>query len=101
MDDSQVMALRIVGMGIARGRLTMGGPTGMGNTDISTHILIVAIVAKIVDLALRFIDIQLAGAIDHSHTSTVITTIFKATQALDQDRKSILISDITNYSTHT
>ena len=101
MDDSQIMALGIVGMGIARRRLTMSGPACMGNTDMTTYILIVTIVAKIIDLAFRFIDIQLACAIDHSHTSTVVTTIFQTAQALDQDRESILISDITNYSTHT
>ena len=51
MDDSQVMALGIVGMGIARGRLTMSGPTRVRDTDISTYILIVTVFTQIVDLA--------------------------------------------------
>ena len=88
-------------MGIARGRLTVSSPSGVGDTDMPTHILIVAVFTKIVDLAFRFIDIQFTSTVDHRNTSTIVTAIFQTAQTLNQDRESFLISDITNYSTHT
>jgi hypothetical protein len=90
-----------MGMGVARGRFAMSGPARVGYTDMPAHVLIVTIIAEIIYFALRFIHIQLAGTINHSHTGTIITTILQTAQTLNQDRESVFISYITNYSTHT
>ena len=68
VDDGQIVRLRVMGMGISRRRLTMRSPAGMGDADGSAHILVAAILTKIIHLALCLIDIQFTVGIDHRHT---------------------------------
>jgi hypothetical protein len=69
------MALGIVRVGIATGRFTMGSPTGVGNTDVTRHILITAILCQIIDLSLCLIDIQFITLVYQGYTSRIVTTI--------------------------
>ena len=101
MDNGQVLGRGIMRVGIPGGRFTVGSPAGMGNTNGTTGILVVTILHKIINLALRFIDIQFTIVIQQRHAGTVITTILQSPQSLYQNRKSLLISDISNNSAHT
>jgi hypothetical protein len=53
---------------------------------------------KIRNLSLAFIDRKLV--IEKTDTGTVIATVFKAMQSLDQKRVRLSVSDISNNSTH-
>ena len=79
----------------------MGCPTGMGDAYGTAHILVAAILTKIIYLTLCLINIQLAVGINQCHTGRVITTILQPSKTLDQDRKSILFTYISNNSAHS
>ena len=100
VDNGQIMALRIVRVGIASRRLSVGGPARMGDTDIATDILVAAILRQVVNLTLRLVDVQLTVSIDECHTCRVVTTILEPTKSLNQNRISVLLSYVSNYSTH-
>ena len=72
----------------------------MGDTDIATDILVAAILRQVVNLTLRLVDIQLTVTIDERHTCRVVTTILEPTKSLNQNRISVLLSYVSNYSTH-
>ena len=100
VDNGQIMALRIVRVGIACRGFAVGGPTCMGDTNMTTDILVAAILCQVVDLTLRLVDIQLTVTIDERHTCRVVTTILEPTKSLNQNRISVLLSYVSNYSTH-
>ena len=78
----------------------MGRPTGMSNTDGTTYILVVSILAQIVNLTFRLVDVQVALAVDQRHARRVVPTVFQSAQAFNQDGKSLFRSDVSYYSTH-
>jgi hypothetical protein len=45
-------------------------------------------------------DFEIMFLVDNSYTSGVVTAIFKFAEAVDNQRHDLLVSDITNYSTH-
>ena len=100
MDDGQVLRFRIMRMGVTARRFTVGCPTGVGNADGAADVLISTIFTKVVNLTFRLIHIQVAIAVDQRHACRVVTTILQTAQALNQNRKSLFLSDITYYSTH-
>ena len=83
MDDSQVVRLRIVWMGISGRRLSVGGPAGVRNTYTTAGILVVAVFGQIVNLSLGLIDIQLVIAVNQSHSGRIVTTILQTSQTFN------------------
>lgn len=63
-------------MRIGSRRLTMGSPTGMGDTYMTTAILLGSHRLQVAHLTLCLINIQLVLTINQGHTSAVISTIF-------------------------
>ena len=100
MDDGDITIAAEMGMGISIGRLAMGGPTSMGDTDSGINILIGAESFKIAHLAFSLKDTDLTITIDQRHTGAIISAILETVQALNQDVIDITITEITNYSTH-
>ena len=101
VDNGQIARLGIMGMGIHRRRFTMRCPTGMGNADGATHILVTAKLHQIVNLTLGLKHIQFGILVNQGHSGTVITTILKSAKSLNQNRKSFLISNISYDSAHS
>ena len=100
VDDGQIARLRIMGVRIAARRLAVGSPAGVGNADGAADVLVGAILAEVVNLALRLIDIQLALAVDKRHACRVVATILEPAQSFYQDGEGIFLSDISYYSAH-
>ena len=75
VDNSQIMTLGIVRMGITTGRFTMGSPTGMGYTNMTRHILVTTILSQIINLSLCLVNIQFVTFVNQSNTSRIVTTI--------------------------
>ena len=99
MDDGQVARLRVVGVGVARRWLAMGGPTRVGDTDRPSCVLVRAIALQIGHLALLLIDAQHAIGIDQGHSGTIVTTIFQSLQPLDQYGVSLSFRSNVSYNT--
>ena len=79
----------------------MRGPTGMGNTHSTAHILVVAVLTQVIHLTLGLIHIQFTVGIDQGHSSRVIATILQTAKPLYQNGESLLITYISYYSTHS
>lgn len=86
-------------MRIGSRRLTMGSPTGMGDTYTAATVLVCSHRLQVTHLTLCLIHIQLIQTINQCHTSTVISTILQFLQPLNKNRISIILSYISNYST--
>ena len=88
-------------MRVAVGRLAVGGPAGVTDTASTVHIA-----AFLLDLLLKVGDaaacLDNAQAIlgEGSYTGGVIAAVFQAVQALNENRKRVLVSGESNDSTH-
>ena len=100
MHQRQVTTHAHMRMRIGSRRLTMGSPAGMGDTDMAAAILVGSHLLQVAHLTLCLVNIQLILTINQCHTSAVISTIFQLFQALDKDRISIILTNISNNSTH-
>ena len=78
VDDGQVVALRIVRVGITTGGFSMGGPTRMSDANGAAHILVRTKLHEVVDFSFRLVDVQVAISVNQSHASRVVTTIFQS-----------------------
>ena len=100
MHQSQVTTHAYMRMSIGSRRLTMGSPTGMSDTYTTATVLISSQRLQITHLTLCLVNIQLILTINQCHTSAIISTIFQLLQAIDKDRISIILANISNNSTH-
>lgn len=98
--DDEVAGLRDVGVGVAHGRLTVGGPACVGDADGARAVLAFGGKLQVADLALGLVNIQGVVAVDERHTGRVVTTVFQTVKTFDEDAVSITVTDITYYSTH-
>ena len=87
-------------MGVARRGLTVGGPTGMGNTDGTADILVTAKLYEVIDFSFGLIDVQTVIVVDECHTGAIVTTILQSSKPFDQDGKSILCAYVPYDSAH-
>ena len=101
MDNGKILRLRIMRMRIDGRGLTMGRPSGMCDTDSTADILVTAIFHQIVYLSFCLADIQVTIVINQCDTCRVVTTILQASQTFNQNRESVLLSNISYYSAHT
>ena len=58
-------------------RLTMGGPTGVGNANVPADILRRSEGLQVGDLTFSFVDIQFVCLVEQCHTGAVVATIFE------------------------
>ena len=100
MHQSQVTAHAHMRMRIGSRRLTMGSPAGMSDTDMAAAILVGSHLLQVAHLTLCLIHIQLVLTVNQCHAGAIISTIFQLFQALDEDRISIILTNISNNSTH-
>ena len=100
MHQRQVTAHAHMRMGVGSRRLTMGSPAGMGDTHMTAAILLGSHRLQVAHLTLCLIHIQLILTVYQCHAGTVISTILQFLQALDEDRIGIILTNISNYSTH-
>ena len=80
--------------------LAVSCPTGMSDTDMSADIFTVSKVFQIRHFAFCLINIQFIICVEQSHSGTVITTIFKAFQSVNQNRICIFFAYVRYNSTH-
>ena len=81
-------------------RLAVGGPSGVGDADVTAEVMVGCLRFQIGDFALGLVHIQLVGPVQQCHASTVITTIFKTFQSLNENRVGLLIAHVCYNSTH-
>ena len=89
-----------MGMGVHLIGLAMGGPACVGDAYMAADVLAIGESLQVGDLAFGLIHIQHVGIIEQRHAGTVVATIFKTFQALNQNRIGVLMAQISNYSTH-
>ena len=80
--------------------LAMRCPACVCDAYPSCHILGLAESFKIIDLAARLIDVELVVVRYKGDTRAVISAIFQTVKTLYQNRISLLVSNISYYSTH-
>ena len=80
--------------------LAVGGPTGVRNANVPADIFRSSEGLQVGDLAFSFIDIQLVSLVEQCHTGAVVTTIFEALQALNEDGIGLLLAYVCYYSTN-
>ena len=78
----------------------MGGPSGVGNTDIASDILVVAILYKIVYLSLCLINVKVAVVVDEGYSSAVVASVFKSSQSLYENWERFFVTYVSNNTTH-
>ena len=100
MDNHQVMVLRHVRMGIDIAWFAVGCPSGVGYAYASALILSLGYSLKVCDLAFGLVNGELAIVINEGDTGAVVPSVLKPLEALDQNRKGLTPSDISNNSTH-
>ena len=99
VDDGNFPVKTHVGVGILFGRGTVGGPAGVGDTDVS--------------LDGSFLELGFQGAdftgstdgldfpvVDKGYPRAVVATIFQLFKAAHENRKSFILTDIGDYSAH-
>ena len=101
MDNGQVLRLGVVRVGVARRGFAVSGPSGVGNTHVSAHVLIATELGQVVDLSLCFIHIQFAFVTNHSYASRVVAAILQSAQSLYQNGIGLFRSDVSYYSAHS
>ena len=87
-------------MGVGLVRLAVGGPSGVGDADVTAEVMVGGLRFQIGDFALGLVHIQLVGLVQQCHASTVITTIFKTFQSLNENGVGLLIAHVCYNSTH-
>ena len=100
MDESKILGFRIMRMGITRRRLTMGCPTGVGNSQAASDIFIGTVSLQIAYLAFCLVNTQIAFGIQQCHAGTIIAAIFESFKSFYQNRISLTLTDVSYYSAH-
>ena len=100
MDDGKILGFGIVRMGVHRRRFAMRCPACVGNTYAARDVLVSAECLQIGHLALGFVDIQVAAGVLQCNTGTVIATVLQTFQSFDKYGISLLLTQISHYSTH-
>ena len=100
MDDRQPFGLRVMGVRIDGIGFAVGRPARMRYTDRAAGIFVRSVRLQLRDLAFGFVDIELTLLVDERHTGTVVPAVLQTMQTLNQDRISLSLSDISNYSAH-
>ena len=101
MHQSQVTAHAHMRMGVGGRRLTMGSPAGMSDTHMTATILLGSHRLQVAHLTLCLIHIQLVLIVNQCHAGAIISTILQFLQTLDEDSIGIILTNISNYSTHS
>ena len=100
MHQREIAALREMRVGVDGVGLAVGGPTGVGDTDAAGSVLGGTLLLQRSHLAGGLVHIQIAFGVDHTDAGRVIAAIFQSMKTLYQNGVSLLLTDITYYSTH-
>ena len=87
-------------MGIGGVWLSMSCPACVSDTYSSANVLVFDVGFKVCYLAFCFVNLQVSFFGDKCHTSTIITSVFQSLKSLDENRVSIALSNISNYTAH-
>ena len=100
MDDRQALGLGVMGVRIDGIGFAVGRPARMRYTDRTAGVFVRSEGFEFGDLAFGLVDIELALLVDERYAGTVVPAVLQTMQALNQDRISLSLSDISNYSAH-
>ena len=75
-------------------------PTSVSNADCTAYILAFTKFLQVCNLSFGLKNIQLALVVQQSNSGTVITSVFQTMQTLYQNRKRLLRTYVSYYSTH-
>ena len=101
VDDSQLLRLGVVRMGIDLIGFAVGSPTSVSDADETRRVLVRDSLFKVGDFALCLLDVELPVVVDECNACAVVTTIFQTVQAFDENRIGFAFTDISYYSTHS
>jgi len=87
-------------VGVAFARRTVGGPAGVGDPQATDQRLAGQGLFQFADLAWAAYTLQLAGVGEERHTGTVVTAVFQALKAFEQNGGNVSFSNRANNSTH-
>jgi hypothetical protein len=99
VDQGQVLPIALVRVGIDVVGGAVRGPAGVSNAHIAAQVLTGGVVLQIGDLPLAFDDAQVLP-FEQGHSGTVIPAVFQSAQAVDQDRISVLPTQVCHNATH-
>ena len=100
MDDRQALGLGVMGVRIDGIGFAVGRPARMRYTDRAAGVFVGSICLQLGDLAFGLVDIELTLLVDERYAGTVVPAVLQTMQALNQDRISLSLSDISYDSTH-
>ena len=90
------MRVGIDGVGLA-----VSGPAGVGDADAAGGVLVRAFFLQGRYLAGSLVDVEVAFGVNHGDTGRVVAAIFQSMKTLYQNGVSLLLTDISYYSTHS
>jgi len=101
-DDAVVndgQAVDQMGMGVVFGRAAVGCPPRMADAESAVRIGSSDKLGERRDLASGADDFEVRAVMD-GQTGRIVTAIFQTLQALKQNGRSLIATDVTNYATH-
>ena len=100
VNQGDATRLRHMRVGVHLVGLAVGGPTGVGDADMTADILGRSKGLQVGDLSFCFINVEFVSLVEQRHAGAVVATIFEALQALDENGIGLLLAYVSNYSTH-
>src|SRR5664280_1335288 len=98
--DNDLAGAIAVGMRVLLRGAAMRGPAGMADAVGAVERLQADDLFQVAQLALGAAHLQATAVAGHSNAGGVIAAIFKATQAVNDDRHNSLFSDVSNNPAH-
>lgn len=89
-----------MGMGVGVARFAVGSPACVGYAEGAGDILALAVVLEVAYLAFGLVDVETVVATDQRDASGVVSAVFEAVEAADEDRICITESYVSYYSAH-
>jgi hypothetical protein len=88
-----------MGVGIAIGRGSMGGPSSVADPDRTLHRVLLEEEFQLLEFSLTAAYLN-RPLTDHRDAGAIVATILKAPKPLNNQRDAVLRSDIADDSTH-
>ena len=96
VDDGDAAGLVGVGMGVQRGGRAVGGPARVADAGMAGRAVTVEVIGQVRELAGLLLDEDAALVGADRDSGRVVAAVFEAPQALDQDRRGVSRTDVSD-----
>ena len=100
MDDDDVAAVVAVGVGVLLGGAAVGGPAGVADAEGAVDGIEAEGLFEVAELALGAADSKLSVVAVDGETGGVVTALFEAPEALQDNRDCFVPSDVADNPAH-